>query len=89
MRGPKGITNIKLIDFKEEHEWKLTAMPYDKTSIKIYLTNEQFYHLGMFCINNGLTRNKFCGEAILDAMIKYKPDKKHRIHENQSIMEFK
>ena len=80
--GRGGITSIKKEKFKEFHEWKLDEYSKDPTKVILSLHLIDYYELGLYCIDNKISINLFCKDAVLKELKKAK-NKTHKIDNYQ------
>jgi len=60
----KGITQLRLQDFKDIYEWQLEEYGDTKHKIITTIKVEEYYRLGTTCIENNITIASFIREAI-------------------------
>ena len=66
--GRKGIGSVRLEDFLEEYSWQLKEFGLTNRKIINTLPLNDYFALGVFCINNKISINAFCRDAILGQM---------------------
>ena len=80
--GRGGIASLKREKFLEHHEWKLKDYPKDPTKVILALHLTDYIDLGLYCIENKISINLFCKDAVLKELKKAK-NKTHKIENYQ------
>ena len=81
MLGRNGYSSIKLSDFKanfKDRHWLCfkKGEKAEKIRIDIYLTDKDYYKIGVFCIKNGLSRGEVFIRATFEKMDRMKSENK-------------
>jgi len=84
MHGKRGIASLKLSELKE---WFADHYPFsfkknqpkERIRIQVYLYDDEFYRLNVYCIKNDISRGKFVKSAIRRELQYQKSLKKGRL----------